>query len=252
MQESFGSNYAFLSSEWHDLHTSAVRVEQLALTDARGASFYARRTLELAVTWLYESDATLAHPYDTTLSALLHEPTFRTLVPRDVWLKMRLLKDLGNEAVHSSRVIEERDGLVAARELFHVLFWLARTYSRGDIHALDGLTFDTACPVRRGERSRPHRESASSPAGANRRAGEERDAETLATQAASAASLDAQIKALQAEVAKAKKAKQRPARQPRLLRKRNARLLYRPSSARSGLAPQKQAGPGVRSLGDAE
>lgn len=205
MQESFGSNFAFLSPEWPDIHASAVRVEQLALTDARGASFYARRTLELAVTWLYESDATLSHPYDTTLSALLHEPTFRTLVPREVWLKMRLLKDLGNEAVHSSRAIEERDGLAAARELFHVLYWLAHTYTRGDIRTLDGLTFDVACLSVEAKET-AHTAGQLQVLQAQIAEREKREAEVQVSQAASAATLDAQIKVLQAEVAAAKKA----------------------------------------------
>ncbi len=127
------SNFSFLSSSapssHTDLHDSAVRTEQLALADPRGASFYARRTLELAVRWLYEHDALLCLPYDNSLSALIHEPIFRAVVPRAVWLKMRLLKELGNEAIHPSRRIEEHDGLVAARELFHILYWLARTYT---------------------------------------------------------------------------------------------------------------------------
>src|SRR5689334_12915552 len=121
------SNFSFLTPEWPDLHDSALRVEVLALADPRGACFYARRTLELAVRWLYANDDTLDHPYDDTLSALIHEPSFRRLVPQEVFVKARLLKDLGNEAVHSRRNLEEKDGLVAARELFHVLYWVART-----------------------------------------------------------------------------------------------------------------------------
>jgi type I restriction enzyme R subunit len=46
------SNFGFLKGEWPELHASAVRGEVLALTDPRGACFYARRTLELANSWV--------------------------------------------------------------------------------------------------------------------------------------------------------------------------------------------------------
>jgi len=51
----------------------------LANGDARAACFYPRRTLELAVNWLYCSDPALRLPYQDHLSALLHEPAFKRL-----------------------------------------------------------------------------------------------------------------------------------------------------------------------------
>ncbi|TDB85137.1 DUF4145 domain-containing protein, partial [Actinomadura sp. KC216] len=47
------SNFGFLKGEWPDLHDEAVRAERLANADPRAACFYARRTLELALNWLY-------------------------------------------------------------------------------------------------------------------------------------------------------------------------------------------------------
>jgi len=41
-----------------------------------------------------------------------------------------MLKDLGNLAVHSHKPIRQFDALTATRELFHICFWLARTYAR--------------------------------------------------------------------------------------------------------------------------
>ncbi len=65
------------------------------MSDARGACFYARRTLELAVAWLYKNDAALKLPYQDHLSALLHEPTFRAALGPAVWAKTRVVKELG-------------------------------------------------------------------------------------------------------------------------------------------------------------
>jgi type I restriction enzyme R subunit len=39
-----------------------MRAEQCALFDPRTACFYARRTMELLVEWVYENDAQLLRP----------------------------------------------------------------------------------------------------------------------------------------------------------------------------------------------
>ena len=60
------SNFAFLQAEWPLLHEAATRAESMVHADARAACFYARRTLELAVAWLYKHDAACACPTRTT------------------------------------------------------------------------------------------------------------------------------------------------------------------------------------------
>ncbi len=137
------SNFTFLQDEWPELHTSARQAEALIAADPRSACFYARRTLELAVQWLYTHDAGLTLPYQDYLSALIYEPTFRDTLGPTVFAKVRLVKDLGNQAVHSTRAVRQADALTAVKELFHVLFWLARTYARGTRPA-DSLAFDPA------------------------------------------------------------------------------------------------------------
>jgi type I restriction enzyme R subunit len=90
------SNFDFLHPEWPNLFEPAARAEALAMGDARAACFYARRTLELAVAWLYTNDASLKLPYQDHLSALIHEPTFRATVGDPVFAKARVIKELGN------------------------------------------------------------------------------------------------------------------------------------------------------------
>ncbi|MDA8328614.1 MAG: DEAD/DEAH box helicase family protein [Betaproteobacteria bacterium] len=115
----------------------------MAQSDARAACFYVRRTLELTVAWLYKYDPALKLPYQDHLSALIHEPTFRRTVGDAVFTKSKLIKDLGNLAVHSTRKILPSDALTATRELFHVCFWLARTYGQKSRPA-PNLTFSAA------------------------------------------------------------------------------------------------------------
>ncbi|MBA2524291.1 MAG: DEAD/DEAH box helicase family protein [Pyrinomonadaceae bacterium] len=144
------SNFLFLETEWPDLHSSARKVESLVHTDTRACCFYARRTLELAVDWLYQNDADLKQPYETHLSALIYEPTFKDNLPKNIFLKVRAIKEIGNQAVHSKRDITETDALRATKELFHFLYWLAHCYTRRSTAEYQGLNFEeTKVPARR-------------------------------------------------------------------------------------------------------
>jgi len=124
------SNFAFLRAEWPTLFAEAARAEHNAYGDQRASCFYARRCLELTVTWLYDADATLQRPYRDDLSAMVFEPSFRTLVGNGIQLKMNLIRKQGNAAVHDKRRLTANDAVPVVRELFHILYWLARRYSR--------------------------------------------------------------------------------------------------------------------------
>lgn len=125
------SQFAFLSSEWPTIYEAVVRAEAQVFQDPRATCFYARRAIELTLTWLYKHDATLKLPYQDNLSALIHEPTFRKVAGEAIFNKARVITKLGNEAVHSHRPVHQYDALTAVRELFHIAFWLVRTYGRG-------------------------------------------------------------------------------------------------------------------------
>lgn len=137
------TNFGFLQAEWPQLFADAQKAEALVVPDPRTACFYARRTLESVVAWLYKSDPALTLPYQDNLSALIHEPTFKTAVGQKIFVKAKLIKSLGNEAAHSHTALQQRDSMVAVGELFHICFWLARTYSKFAKPA-DGLAFNPA------------------------------------------------------------------------------------------------------------
>ena len=96
------SNFAFIQSSNPNLAESALKTESYIFSDPRSACFHARFSLENAIHWLYRHERDLRMPYDRTLGALLHEPTFQNLVPEAVFQKARVIKDLGNQAVHGS------------------------------------------------------------------------------------------------------------------------------------------------------
>src|SRR3954464_4528176 len=97
------NNFAFLQTEWPAVHEASVKAADAVYPDPRTACFYARRALELTVSWVYKHDASLRMPYQDNLSALIHEPTFKTAVGIVVFTKAKLITQLGNQAVHSNR-----------------------------------------------------------------------------------------------------------------------------------------------------
>ncbi|MGH8502571.1 MAG: DEAD/DEAH box helicase family protein [Gammaproteobacteria bacterium] len=138
------SNFRFLRSEFASLYEPAVSAEKLVHSDPRSSCFRTRHALELAVHWLYDYDRGLRRPYDRSLNALLTQSDFEQLLPPPVYQKARLIQKLGNQAVHSSRPVQAFDALRLCRELFHLLFWLARTYTRkSDPKTLEAV-FDEA------------------------------------------------------------------------------------------------------------
>jgi type I restriction enzyme R subunit len=137
------SQFGFLKLEWPDVHEAASRAESLALADARASAFYTRRGLELAIAWLYKADARLILPYQDNLNALIHEPSFREAVGQAIFAKARLIKDFGNQAVHSAKPYRQFDALTALKEFFHFSYWLVRSYARKQSPP-EGLAFDQA------------------------------------------------------------------------------------------------------------
>lgn len=203
------SQFTFLRGEFPELSGLAEKAEHLALSDARGSCFYARLTLEATVDWLYEADDTLKSPYQEKLAARIHEPTFRQLVGTPLVTKALIVKDHGNRAVHDRRPVAPKAAVAALRELFHVLYWLARTYSKGPSPAA-GLQFDpaqlettisvSASTVEQIRKLREEHDRYLSDLADERKARLSVENERL--------KLEADVKALQAEIAAVKKANQ--------------------------------------------
>jgi type I restriction enzyme R subunit len=194
------SQFAFLQREWPAVSDAAARAEASVHTDPRSACFYARRALELAVAWAYKFDPALKLPYKDNLSALIHDPSFKAAAGEAVFSKARVIVTLGNRAVHGQRAIPPDDALVAVRELFHVTYWLARTYGRA-VRPAPGLAFDAAALPKATPAPRQSAEQLQQ-LEAGLRARDEKLAAVLADKAA----FDEALKRLRAEVAAAKQA----------------------------------------------
>ena len=208
------SNFSFLQAEWPALFAEAGKAEQAALTDPRTACFYARRTLELAVVWLFQAEGgqsngkrgNLQMPYKPDLSAYLFEPSFKVLVGPGLHAKMDVIRKQGNNAVHSARPITAQDATAVLRELFQVAFWLARNYSRhGAARPDPALQFRADLLPRPADATAAQVNAQATQAALQKLADElaTRDA-ALASAQQKTAALDAELVQLRAEVAAAK------------------------------------------------
>jgi type I restriction enzyme R subunit len=144
------SNFAFLAAEFPAVHEAAVEAERQAGVSPTAAAFFAGKAVEVAVKWAFRSDPDLKLPYQDNIAALLHEPSFRRAAGEAVFAKARYINTLRNRAVHEEKTISSGDAGGAVKELFHVCFWLARTYARKS-KPVDGLAFDASALSRRDE-----------------------------------------------------------------------------------------------------
>ena len=125
------SNFDFLKENWGFLQGDAQSVEAFALRDPRTAAFYARRTLELALQWLYEHDTALKPPYEKNLVAMIHEPTFKNNIKPGLFQDIRFIHRLGNLSVHGDQSISSQEGMQVCGAVHRFTGWLTRVYTRG-------------------------------------------------------------------------------------------------------------------------
>ena len=94
--------------------------------------------------WVYANDSLLQRPWgEPYLSQLIHAVDFRQLVGPQLLGRFKLLKNLGNDAVHMAESIRPGSAVLAATELIQVLRWLALTNGHKP-EAARGLRFDKA------------------------------------------------------------------------------------------------------------
>ncbi|RLT90789.1 DEAD/DEAH box helicase family protein [Ketobacter sp. GenoA1] len=133
------SNFGFLAiwQECADIQERAKKAEANIYSDARVSCFYARNCVELFVEKVFDIDERLIRPrHDASLMTMIHDPGFKQNLKYSLFPKLKGIIQLGNQAVHATAPTQ-RDALQAVKELHHVLYWFARTYTPG----LDRATF---------------------------------------------------------------------------------------------------------------
>ena len=141
------SNFDFLSiwQEAAEIQERAKKAEANVYSDARVSCFYARNCVELFVEKVFDIDERLIRPrHDTSLMSLIHDRGFKQNLKYSLFPKLKGIIQMGNQAVHATAP-PQRDALQAVKELHHILYWFARTYTPGlDRSAYGPFVFDEA------------------------------------------------------------------------------------------------------------
>lgn len=124
------SNFSYLSThpEYSLFANSAIEAEKVFSTSQAMCAVGCRKALELAVKWVYAADKTITMPYKDNLQSLLHEPSFRFAVDRNVWIVLPSIVKAGNLAVHTGHSVSAADAVFSLRGLFDFIQWVDYCY----------------------------------------------------------------------------------------------------------------------------
>lgn len=197
------SNFSFLQPEFFSICVSATKAESYLNADARAACWYARMTLEQMVDWLYRYDRNYSS-YDTSLGARVHDPCFKLNAGEAIFTKATIVIGIGNRAAHG-KAAKKAEATTAVTELFHIAYWLARTYGE-KARPSPSLQFSEALIPK----ATPQAEVTVEQLKKQEDAVKQKEAENLALkqQLEGLANTQQELELLRAEVAKAKQANQ--------------------------------------------
>lgn len=126
------SNFAFIRAAWPEVFESCVKAEANLAFDPRAACFYARRAAELITDRIYKA-ARLPLSPDHSFNSRTNAPAFRREVSDSISSKLRVLRMIGNDAVHKPTRLTKVDSRQLLNELFHVIIWSAQRYTALDV-----------------------------------------------------------------------------------------------------------------------
>ncbi len=90
---------------------------------------------------MFENDEDLELPFDTGFYNIINEVSFRKVITYTIYEKINAVRKIGNIAVHEKKKISRDYALRACEEVFHILYWLYRTYTTDDAPK-PSITFD--------------------------------------------------------------------------------------------------------------
>lgn len=121
-------NFDFLNSSFPTLFAEAKEAESLVYASPKASAIISRSALEKTVLWLFENEPDLQQPYDTTLSSLIHEPSFKQLLGYQLFKEVNLIRKIGNNAAHGSKISQD-ESLTCLKYLYRFLKFLGLHYS---------------------------------------------------------------------------------------------------------------------------
>ncbi len=124
------TNFDFLLSDpqFSPFAEVAVSAERILPIDPSACVLNCRRAMEFAVKWMYSVDGSLVLPYDDRLVSLMDNEDFRDIVGQDIWRRMKLIRQLGNNAAHTGKKIATEQAALCLENLYIFLDFVAYCY----------------------------------------------------------------------------------------------------------------------------
>ena len=124
------TNFDFLLSDpqFKTFGEAAVAAERIFHIDPAACVLNCRRAVEFAVKWMYSVDGGLVMPYDDRLASLMDTEDFRAIVDRDLWQRLKYIRQTGNAAAHTGKKITKEQARLCLENLWYFMDFVACCY----------------------------------------------------------------------------------------------------------------------------
>lgn len=125
------TNFDFLKNEpkFESFADAAISAERILPIDHAASVVNCRRAMEFAIKWMYSVDSALATPWDDKLVSLMNTEEFRDIVGHDIWLRLDIIRKIGNRAAHAGKKISEDEAKLCLENLFIFMDFVSYCYS---------------------------------------------------------------------------------------------------------------------------
>ena len=124
------TNFDFLLSDtqFTTFGEVAIAAEKIYTIDPAACALNCRRCVEFAVKWMYSVDGGLVMPYDDRLASLMDTEDFRAIVNRDLWQRLKYIRQTGNAAAHTGKKIAPEQARLCLENLWYFMDFIACCY----------------------------------------------------------------------------------------------------------------------------
>lgn len=124
------TNFEFLQSknEFAAFASACAEAEKSIAASPSLCALGCRKSMELAVKWLYSADKNLKLPFNHNLSALIYNPFFAECLDDSLMGKLKYIIKLGNFAAHTNKNVTYREAVLSLGNLFDFIQFIDYCY----------------------------------------------------------------------------------------------------------------------------
>ena len=120
------TNFEFLKlkKEFSSFSNACIEAEKSILVSPATTAILSRRSLELAVKWVYSYDQDLNLPYQDNISSLIHNNSFVELIDSGMLSLLKFVINLGNVSVHTNKNVSREEAILSLHNLYQFINWI--------------------------------------------------------------------------------------------------------------------------------